>query len=143
MLLIQPSWEDRQPARRLLVSPFQPVRCVAVSSESPCFLVQPRIGGRNDDGLEVHAYLVATPEDLLDVIADMDVEHTFIYKIRAQVDAADARPLDLISAISSYRNGKMKWFAYANREGSVMPCLPWQPSPDDESELTIEWQAKQ
>jgi hypothetical protein len=121
MLLIQPSWEDRQPARRLLVSPFQPVRCVAVSSESPCFLVQPRIGGRNDDGLE----------------------HTFIYKIRAQVDAADARPLDLISAISSYRNGKMKWFAYANREGSVMPCLPWQPSPDDESELTIEWQAKQ
>ena len=142
MLLTQTTWEEKNPVRRQLVSPYVAFRCVAVSGQSPCFLIHQYRQDFEEDAMPVGAYLVATPEDLLEVVGQLDAECSRVYAIQTQHEASEGCAMNAVTVLGTYRANGVRWFSYVTADGAITPCLPWQPRAGADSEWRIEWSSK-
>lgn len=138
MLLTKPGWAEEQPTRRRLVQPYLPWRCVGVSSESPCFLVECRHDQRDEQDL-LNSLLVPSPEHLLEVVGQLCGGGYRVYRLHMSGGGDEVSRLELIHTIRSYRVNGVTWFCHIGVNGVAQPCLPWQPRPDASAEWSTEW----
>ncbi len=138
MLLTKPGWAEEQPTRRRLVQPYLPWRCVGVSSESPCFLIECRQYQHGERDL-LNSFLVPSPEYLLEVVGQLCGGVYRVYRLHISGSDDEVCRLELIHTIRSYRVNGVAWFCHIGVDGVAQPCLPWQPRPDASAEWTTEW----
>lgn len=142
MLLTQTTWEEKNPVRRQLFSPYTAFRCVAVSSESPCFLVQHTRDESEEDSLPVGTYLMTKAEDVLEVVGQLEGGCSRVYAFPTQPMEAERCVMSAIADIRSYCEDGVTWFSYATTDGTIIPCLPWQPRASSDHQLKVEWSSK-
>lgn len=142
MLLTQTTWQENNPVRRHLVSPYIAFRCVAVSSESPCFLIQHASEDLKEDSLPVRAYLVTKAEDVLEVVAQLEAGRSRVYAFQTQPTEDERCVMNVVTDIRSYCEDGVTWFSYVTTDGAVTPCLPWQPRARSDHQLKVEWSSK-
>jgi len=142
MLLTQTTWEENNPVRRQLVSPYAAFRCVAVSTQSPCFLIHHNQQDFEDDSVPVGAYLVTKPEDVLEVVAQLEAERSHVYVIQTRPEADERCVMNAVIAIRSYCEDGVTWFSYVTVDGTITPCHSWQPRARSESPWRVEWSSK-
>lgn len=140
MLLTEFGCEEPQFVRRQLVRPYQPWRYVAITAESPCFLIE---RDHEDHGTAslLRAYLVPSAEELLQVVEHVGHADCRVYKVGLTGRAGVHSQLDPISALHSYMVDGVQWFSYEAQDGAIHPCLPGQPKVDISADWTIEWRA--
>jgi hypothetical protein len=138
MLLTQASWEDKNPARSKLFSPYTAFRCVAVPPT--CFLIQSRRKVQEDE-YPVDTFLATTAEDLLEIVNQLDAtSRIFVISTRIAEDGeCVSQPL---SSIHSYVADGLRWYSYQTSDGNLTQFLPWQRGPDAETLWTTEWSCK-
>lgn len=100
MLLTTPGWAEEQPTRRRLVQPYKPWRCIGVSSESPCFLVECRHDQRDEPEL-LNSFLVPSPEHLLEVVGQLCGGAYRVYRLHVSGGGDEVSRLELVHAIWS------------------------------------------
>ncbi|WP_429284926.1 hypothetical protein [Paraburkholderia sp. GAS41] len=83
--------------------------------------------------------MAASPENLLEVLAQLPADGFRIYKIQLTHDREAASRLESVHALTSYSATGVIWYNFVNDEGITQPCLPWQPRPEAECAYTIEW----
>jgi len=83
--------------------------------------------------------MVASPENLLEILAQLPDDSFRIYKIQLTLDRESASHLELVHTLTSYSAAGVVWYNFVNSKGMTQPCLPWQPRPDATCEYTIEW----
>lgn len=139
MLLTELGCEEVRPARQQLVHPYQPWRYVAITAESPCFLIE---RGGLDHGVPslLSAYLVPSPEELLQIVEFLGHDCR-VYKVGLYGSAGAPSQLDPLKALFSYAAGGPQWFSYQTEDGAILPCFPWQPKAETSADWTIEWAA--
>ena len=142
MLLTQTTWEEKNPVRRQLVSPYNAFRCVAVSGESPCFLIQHTREDIEDDQLPVGTYLVTKAEDVLEVVAQLEAGRSRVYAFQTRPKGDERCVMNAIADIRSYCEDGVTWFSYVTTDGTITPCLPWQPRAGSDHQLKVEWSSK-
>lgn len=138
MLLTKPGWAEELLTRRRLVQPYLPWRCVGVSAESPCFLVECRHDQRDEQDL-LKSFLVSSPEHLLEVLDQFCGGTYRVYRLHMSGGDDEICRLELVHTIRSYRVSGVTWFCHIGVDGVTQPCLPWQPRPDASAEWSTEW----
>nr|CUV44893.1 Hypothethical protein [Ralstonia solanacearum] len=140
MLLTEFGCEESQAVRRHLVHPYQPWRYVAITVESPCFLIERDRGDRGADSL-LSAYLVPSAEELLQIVEYLGHGACRVYKVVLAGKAERRSQLDPITALHSYTAGGVQWFSCEGQDGAIHPCLPGQPKADTGAVWVTEWRA--
>ncbi|MEF9339762.1 hypothetical protein V4889_00955 [Ralstonia solanacearum species complex bacterium KE101] len=140
MLLTEFGCEEQQSVRRQLVRPYQPWRYVAITAESPCFLIE-RDRHHHDAASLLSAYLVPSAEELLQVVDYLGHDDCRVYKVGLSGGAGTHSRLDPINALHSYTADGVQWFSYEVQDGVIYPCLPGQPKADTRADWAIEWKA--
>lgn len=135
MLLTKASWEDKNPARSKLLSPYTAFRCVAVPPT--CFLIQ---SGRKteQDEYPIDTFLSAMAEDLLEIVSQLEA-HSRIFVINTRVNADEQCAIQPVSSIHSYVADGTRWYSYQVSDGTLIPFLPWQRHASTETKWTTEW----
>lgn len=138
MLLTEPGWAEVLPTRRRLVHPYLPWRCLGISGESPCFLIE-RDQHQQDEPDLLSNFLVSSPEFLLEVLTQLGDCNYRVYRLHLSRDGGAESRLEQISAIKSYHAQGVSWFSHVGADGVTRPCLSWQPAPDPDATWTTEW----
>lgn len=140
MLLTEFGCEEPQSVRQQLVRPYQPWRYVAITEESPCFLIE---RDRADHGAVslLSAYLVPSAEELLQVVEYLGHDGCRVYKVGLSGRTGAHSRLDPVDALHSYTAAGVRWFSYEAENGAMHPCLPGQPKADTRADWTVEWRS--
>lgn len=138
MLLTEISWEVEDSVLRGLV-PYQPWRYVGISLESPCFLVKWSQHHHGEQPL-LKNFLVAKPEDVLQMIGLLGVSDCRVYWLHIPRDDEECSRLEPVHAIKSYCLNGVTWFNHIDADGVAHPSsLSWQPAPEADTTMTTEW----
>lgn len=140
MLLTEFGCEESQAVRRHLVRPYQPWRYVAITSESPCFLIERDPLDHGNNSL-LSAYLVPSAEELLQIVEYLGHSACRVYKVDLAGKAKVPSQLAPITALHSYMTGGVQWFSYEGQDGAIYPCLSGQPKADASAARVIEWRS--
>jgi hypothetical protein len=138
MLLTQSSWEDKNPARSKLLTPYTALRCIAVPPT--CFLIQSGRSAKLDE-YPVDTFLAATAEDVLEIADQLDA-NSRIFVINTRMNAGGECVTQRISSIHSYVVDGVRWYAYQAFEGKLTYFLPWQRHASEETQWTTEWSSE-
>lgn len=140
MLLTRMHWEERQAARRRMVSPNISWHRVALSSLSPCFLIECERESL-DDSVFLSAYLVPSVEDLLEAVEELEPGRCRVYRLNLSADEGVKSELEQIHAVHCYLAAEAPWYWYVDANGVSHPCERWQPEPDNDNSFEVKWSA--
>lgn len=138
MLLTQAGWEEPQLVKRWLVQPFSPWRCLGISTESPCFLIDCHESA-SASGQLLGAFLVPSPEHFLEVVSQLSDNQYQAYRLLLSGDGSSESRLERIESIRSYPAADTVWFSSVGIDGTTRPCVAGQPSAGPEVQWTVEW----
>jgi hypothetical protein len=138
MLLTRMHWEERQAARRRMVSPNIAWHRVALSSLGPCFLIECERESL-DDSIFLSAYLVPSAEDLVETLEELEPGRCRVYRLRLSADEGVDSQLEPIHAVYSYLAAQAPWYSYVDANGVTRPCQNWQPETDIGTTFEIKW----
>lgn len=141
MLLTEIGFEERQPVRQQLAQPYQAWRYAAISSESPCFLIERASTDQRATSL-LAAYLVSSPEELLQILGLLGCCDCRVHLVRLSTAADVGSRLEPVRALFSYKTGCVAWFSYETDVGELHPCLSWQPKAGADAVWSVEWEAR-
>jgi len=98
---------------------------VAITSESPCFLIERDRPGHGAASL-LSAYLVPSAEELLQVIEFLG-QDCRVCKVDLSGNSGEHSQLDPIKALHSYKADGVQWFGYEGQDGAIHTQCPWHP----------------